>query len=904
MPSASAKRSKLQKKVAQAEKYQTPLPRSLRQVNKTDNHEVEKGVDPVNILNETGEDDIWVEQLLLKVCELDLISNSSLKLNRGRSYGLVGQNGCGKSTLLAEISNGNIPIPEEMSKYYLREEMEESDVSVIDAVMCCDTEDKVNLEKLIAKSDVESDDRENLVKQFEKKFGPKAEYRAGELLAGFGFDVKMQKKKVKSFSKGWRMRIALARALFVDPDLLLLDNPTKYLDFMALSWLVTCLSNSWNILLVSSNSEELLTKVCNEIIEFQMDKRIIMQYSKDYKGYLAEKRQVKLIEQQQEGASTSGNLFNFGVVHRMPLAPGKVEPPVLECINVDFADPNTAEIVFKGVHFGLTLDSKIALIGPNDSGKTTFIDLLARDLLPSNGKVSSTALIQRFSLKSNEKVNLTKTGKDHLEKFTLNKALWTATASSFGLKEEVLKLPVGKLSDGQRTRLILAGMAVQKPAILLLDEPSTHLDIDAVNCLAESLKNWNGAVIISGHDLRLIDLVCKEAWVCCDHSVTKLVEGIGKLVEGIGKYEEILMKKSNEARAAVKLDASTSEVPVILIASPERISWPFVCYEKYVDYLANHAIDGSISLGRFKKRKSMLARVPCQSFSEGYLEIPGEVNPGTKYRVPTNSGKTFCRTILKPHWRLRTHGLCFSTFSEENIYVTPDGVVKFKGLKIEKFSWEQLAKNIDSAHDIIEKLFSEDGEEPPRDIKLLLGLMKNKKEKQAFFHFHASLVPWPNYGPFYMKMYDCLTHKMEEGARDQILLKLPYLDNWSIDATTNQISENWTTGIQTNELLQTYYARNVKYNRPAPQPLPGHVILTAEQIRVHKLLVARDMTACLRHRVGHRMDHFKGLMKYQAEGSDLAAHVRFPELNCVLQEELYDAEELGDLQLDELMKST
>lgn len=900
MTSGAARLRDQRKKVAKAMKHGGPLPASAKQVNKTDSHEVDKCVNPVNILNETGDDDICVEQLLLKGGELDLISNSTLKLNRGRSYGLVGKNGCGKSTLLAEISQGNIPIPEGLSKHYVCKEMEDSDVSVLDAVMCCDAQEKINLEKLIEKSNVESNDHENLCKEFEDKFGPKAEYRAGELLAGFGFDVKMQKKKVKGLSKGWRMRIALARALYVNPDLLLLDNPTKYLDFEASSWLITCLSEFWNILLVSSNSEKLLTEVCDEIIEIQMDKRIIMHYSNNYTGYLAEKSQVKLIEGQQEGASTSGNEFSFAVVPRIPHAPGKVEPPVLQCINVEFAYPNTTELVFKGLHLGLTPDSKIALIGPTGSGKSTFIGLLARDLSPSTGKVSTPARIQRFTDKSLIDVDLEKTGEDHMKNCTQNKskALWTAAASSFGLQEEVLKLPVKHLSDGQRTRLILAGMAVQKPDILLLDEPSTHLDIDAVSCLAESLKKWNGAVIIAGHDLRLINLACKEVWVCRDHSVTKLVEGIVK-------YEEEVIKKSDEARAVVKLKASTSEVPVILIGSRERISWPFVCYEKYVDYFANYSIDGSISLDRFKKRKSLLARVPCQSFKEGYLEIPGEVNPGANYRVPTDSGKTFCRTIMKPHWRLRTHDLCFSTFSKKNIYVTPDGVVKFKGLKIVKFSWVQLAENIDSAHDIIKELFSEDGKEPPRDIQLLLGMMKNKKQKQAFFHFHASLVPWANYGAFYVKMYDCLTQKMEEGARDQILLKLPYLDNWSRDPNTNQICQNWTGDMQTNELLNMYYIRHEgRYNRPAPQPLPGHNLLTDEQIKAHKLLVAQDMTGCLRHRVGHRMEHFKGLMKYQAEGSDLAAHVRFPELNCVLQEELYDAEEMADLELEELMKST
>ncbi|KAJ4914450.1 ABC transporter F family member 1 [Raphanus sativus] len=184
--------------------------------------------------------DIRIESLSVTFHGYDLIVDSMLELNYGRRYGLLGLNGCGKSTLLTAIGLRELPIPDHMDIYHLSHEIEATDMTSLEAVMSCD-EERLKLEKeietLVEQDDGGGERLDTIYERLEAMDAATAEKRAAEILFGLGFDKEMQAKKTKDFSGGWRMRIALARALFIMPTILLLDEPTNHLDLEACVWL-------------------------------------------------------------------------------------------------------------------------------------------------------------------------------------------------------------------------------------------------------------------------------------------------------------------------------------------------------------------------------------------------------------------------------------------------------------------------------------------------------------------------------------------------------------------------------------------------------------------------------------------------------------------------------------------
>ncbi|KAJ4883698.1 ABC transporter F family member 1 [Raphanus sativus] len=216
--------------------------------------------------------DIRIESLSVTFHGYDIIVDSMLELNYGRRYGLLGLNGCGKSTLLTAIGLRELPIPDHMDIYHLSHEIEVTDMTSLEAVMSCD-EERLKLEKeietLVEQDDGGGERLDTIYERLEVMDSSTAEKRAAEILFGLGFDKEMQAKKTKDFSGGWRMRIALARALFIMPTILLLDEPTNHLDLEACVWLEESLKNFDRILVVVSHSQDFLNGVCTNIIHMQ-----------------------------------------------------------------------------------------------------------------------------------------------------------------------------------------------------------------------------------------------------------------------------------------------------------------------------------------------------------------------------------------------------------------------------------------------------------------------------------------------------------------------------------------------------------------------------------------------------------------------------------------------------------
>ncbi|KAE8722788.1 ATP-binding cassette sub-family F member 2 [Hibiscus syriacus] len=508
--------------------------------------------------------DIRIESLSVTFHGHDLIVDSTLELNYGRRYGLLGLNGCGKSTLLTAIGLRELPIPDHMDIYHLTREIEASDMSSLEAVISCD-EERLKLEKeaelLAAQDDGGGEQLERIYERLDALDASTAEKRAAEILYGLGFNKMMQTKKTRDFSGGWRMRIALARALFINPTILLLDEPTNHLDLEACVWLEENLKKFDPILVVVSHSQDFLNGVCTNI--FHMQNKGLKLYTGNYDQYVQtrselEENQMKQYKWEQEQiASMKEYIARFGhgsaklarqaqskektlakmerggltdkVVRDKVLVfrfvdVGKLPPPVLQFVEVAFGyTPDN--LIYKNLDFGVDLDSRIALVGPNGAGKSTLLKLMTGELTPTDGMIRrhNHLRIAQFHQHLADKLDMEMSALQYMIKeYPGNEEeKMRAAIGKFGLSGKAQVMPMKNLSDGQRSRVIFAWLAFRQPHLLLLDEPTNHLDIETIDSLAEALNEWDGGMVLVSHDFRLINQVAEEIWVCENQAVTR-----------------------------------------------------------------------------------------------------------------------------------------------------------------------------------------------------------------------------------------------------------------------------------------------------------------------------------------------------------------------------------------------
>lgn len=511
--------------------------------------------------------DIKIDNFSITFHGVEILADTKLELNCGRRYGLVGLNGCGKSTLLAALGRREVPIQDHIDIYHLTREMEASEKSALQAVMDVDQE-RLRLEKLAEELTQYADDesQEQLMDVYERldEIGAdKAETKAAYILFGLGFTKSMQQKMCKDFSGGWRMRIALARALYVRPHLLLLDEPTNHLDLDACVWLEEELKTYKRILMVISHSQDFLNGVCTNIIH--INKRKLIYFGGNYdtfvrtrlellenqmKRYNWEQNQIshmkdyiarfghgsaKLARQAQSKEKTMNKMIAGGLTERVAADKvvqfyfppcGTIPPPVIMVQNVSFRYKEDAPLIYRNLEFGIDLDSRIALVGPNGAGKSTLLKLLCGEIVPSDGliRTNSHLRIARYHQHLHELLNLDISALEYMmnsfpevkEKEDMRKII-----GRFGLTGRQQICPIRQLSDGQRCRVVFAWLAWQAPHLLLLDEPTNHLDMETIDALAEAINDFEGGMVLVSHDFRLISQVAEEIWVCENQTVTK-----------------------------------------------------------------------------------------------------------------------------------------------------------------------------------------------------------------------------------------------------------------------------------------------------------------------------------------------------------------------------------------------
>ncbi|KAL4297912.1 hypothetical protein GQ457_12G029860 [Hibiscus cannabinus] len=585
MVSDASKKKAAQKKAAAAAKRggkaAAASSKAAAAATATAENGVDKVSDQVNMLqisdrNCTGvlcshplSRDIRIESLSVTFHGHDLIVDSTLELNYGRRYGLLGLNGCGKSTLLTAIGLRELPIPEHMDIYHLTREIEASDMSALEAVISCD-EERLKLEKeaemLSAQDDGGGEQLERIYERLDAMDASTAEKRAAEILYGLGFDKMMQAKKTRDFSGGWRMRIALARALFINPTILLLDEPTNHLDLEACVWLEENLKKFERILVVVSHSQDFLNGVCTNIIHMQS--KTLRLYTGNYdqyvqtraeleenqmKQYKWEQEQIssmkeyiarfghgsaKLARQAQSKEKTLAKMERGGLTEKVVrdkvlvfrfVDVGKLPPPVLQFVEISFGyTPDN--LIYKNLDFGVDLDSRIALVGPNGAGKSTLLKLMTGELTPTDGMVRrhNHLRIAQYHQHLAEKLDMEMSALLYMiREYPGNEEeKMRGAIGKFGLSGKAQVMPMKNLSDGQRSRVIFAWLAFRQPHLLLLDEPTNHLDIETIDSLAEALNEWDGGMVLVSHDFRLINQVAQEIWVCENQAVTRWGGGI------------------------------------------------------------------------------------------------------------------------------------------------------------------------------------------------------------------------------------------------------------------------------------------------------------------------------------------------------------------------------------------
>ncbi|EEP79447.1 hypothetical protein UREG_04293 [Uncinocarpus reesii 1704] len=512
-----------------------------------------------------------------------LITDTTLELNYGRRYGLLGENGCGKSTLLKAIDKREFPIPEHIDIYLLNEGAPPSELGALEWVVReaeneMDRLDKL-AEEILEKDGPESPILEDLYERMETMDPSTFHTRASLILTGLGFNKHTITKKTKDMSGGWRMRVALGKALFVKPSLLLLDDPTAHLDLEACVWLEEYLKKWDRTLILVSHSMDFLNGVCTTMID--MRQRQLVYYGGNYDTYHKtrsenETNQMKAYHKQQEeiahikkfiaSAGTYANLVRQAksrqkILDKMeaegfiqPVIPDKVftfrfadveklPPPVLSFDDVTFSySGESKDNLYEHLDFGVDMDSRTALVGPNGVGKSTLLRLMTGKLSPTSGTVTRHTHLKLglYSQHSAEQLDLTKSALDFVRDKYKEKSqdyqYWRQQLGRYGLTGEAQTALMGTLSEGQKSRIVFALLAIDGPNMLLLDEPTNGLDIPTIDSLADAINAFSGGVVVVSHDFRLLDKIAKDIMVC-EYKTVRRWDGT------IGEYKTHLRKK-------------------------------------------------------------------------------------------------------------------------------------------------------------------------------------------------------------------------------------------------------------------------------------------------------------------------------------------------------------------------
>lgn len=483
-----------------------------------------------------------------------LLDHATAALPTGQKVGLVGRNGTGKSTLLKLIlgqlnsETGTISIPRRARIGTVAQEAPGGKTSLIDTVLAADVE-RTNL---MAEAETASDpDRiaeiHNRLADIDAHTAPS---RAATILSGLGFSEAAQNGACGDLSGGWRMRVALAAALFAEPDVLLLDEPTNYLDIEGVIWLKQYLRNYRHTIVVVSHDRDLLNESVNAILH--LDQRKLTLYQGNYDNFERIRREKQALQLKLKKKQDDQRRHMEAFVDRFRAsatkarqaqsrlkALAKLQPiaDIVEERSASFHFPKAQKIlnpplvrlegasvgyepgkpVLRDINLRIDGDDRIALLGANGNGKSTFAKLLCGHLQVDDGHMRHHKKMEvaYFAQHQSDELEGDATPYDYFVKLMpdATQAQRRAKLGQYGFGIEHANTTCSKLSGGEKARLLFALAAFHGPHVLVLDEPTNHLDVDAREALIHAINDFEGAVILIAHDRHLVETCVDRLWL-------------------------------------------------------------------------------------------------------------------------------------------------------------------------------------------------------------------------------------------------------------------------------------------------------------------------------------------------------------------------------------------------------
>jgi ATP-binding cassette subfamily F protein 3 len=501
---------------------------------------------------------LQIQDLTFRIEGRPLFDSASAQIAGGWKVGLVGRNGTGKSTLLRLIreeiasgkSDGSIRINRGATMGFVAQEVAASDQLLLDVVLAADVERA----ELMAEADTCEDPMRigDIHARLADIDAWSAEARAAEILVGLGFTQNDLSRKTREFSGGWRMRAALGGVLFSQPDLLLLDEPTNYLDLEGAAWLETYIRKYPKTVVIVSHDRDLLNRSVTHICALEATKLVISPGG--YDTYLKKKaeRYAQLEAQKAKQDVERAHLQSFVDRFRakaskaaqaqsrlkriekmteitVPLAerttpfkfydPDELASPILDMEKADLGYEQGRPIL-RNVSLRLDMDDRIAIVGANGQGKTTLVKSIGQKLALLHGsrRASKQLRIGYFSQDQLDELRAGETVLDHVKDLIPNagQAQIRSLAAQFGFGHEKVDTKVDKLSGGEKVRLLMGLTSHKRPHILILDEPTSHLDIDSREALIWALNDFKGAILLITHDTYLAESTADRLWLVKD----------------------------------------------------------------------------------------------------------------------------------------------------------------------------------------------------------------------------------------------------------------------------------------------------------------------------------------------------------------------------------------------------
>jgi ATPase subunit of ABC transporter with duplicated ATPase domains len=513
-----------------------------------------------------------------------LFENVSVKFGDGNRYGLIGANGCGKSTFMKILSGeleptaGNVSIgPDERLGILRQDQFAYEEFSVIDTVIMGHKElwqVKKERDRIYSLPEMSEEDG-LLVAELENEFaemdGYTAESRAGELLLGLEIPREQHYGPMSAVAPGWKLRVLLAQALFADPDIMLLDEPTNNLDINTIRWLENVLNERNSTMIIISHDRHFLNSVCTHMAD--MDYGELRVYPGNYDDYMTASTQAReqLLASNAKKKAQIAELQTF--VSRFSANASKAKQATsrarqIEKIKLEEVKPSSrvnpfirfdqtkklhrlalevenlskgygAEPLFKDLNLMVAVGERVAVIGPNGIGKSTLLRTLVGDLEADTGAV-----------KWSENAEIGYYAQDHAEDFAEDMTLleWMGQWRKDGDDDQTIRGTLGRmlfsqdeikksvkvLSGGEQGRMLFGKLILQKNNIMVLDEPTNHLDMESIESLNTALENYPGTLIFVSHDREFVSSLA-----------TRIIELTPNgIVDFNGNYEDYLASQN------------------------------------------------------------------------------------------------------------------------------------------------------------------------------------------------------------------------------------------------------------------------------------------------------------------------------------------------------------------------